>query len=139
MPKLSSVHTEKVFEDELTEHLAAHGWSIRTHLKDATSYSRELALFPDDLVAFVKETQPVEWAKFKRWHNGDSERMLVKRVAEQLDRWGTLHLLRKGFKDRDAKFFLCQFMPANRKNPQLWDVVQREPPHGHPTAPLQPA
>ena len=45
--------------------------------------------------------------------------MLVKRVAEQLDKWGTLHLLRKGFKDRDAKFFLCQMRPANRKNKQL--------------------
>ncbi len=121
MPKLSSVHTERIFEDELTDHLRAHGWAIRTHLKDATGYSRELALYPDDLVAFVKETQPEEWAKFRRWHNGESEKMLAKRVAEQLDRWGTLHLLRHGFKDRDARFFLCQFMPANRKNPKLWE------------------
>lgn len=119
MPKLSNVHTERVFEDELTGHLAKNGWSVRTHLKDATSYSRELAIFPDDLVSFVQETQPEEWAKFRKWHNGDSEKMLVKRVADQLDKWGTLHLLRKGFKDRDAKFFLCQLRPANRKNPKL--------------------
>lgn len=121
MPKLSSVHTERVFEDELTDYLAKNGWSVRTHLKDATSYSRELALFPDDLLTFIQQTQPAEWAKFRKWHNGDAERMLVKRVAEQLDKWGTLHLLRNGFKDRDAKLFLCQFMPANQKNPQLWD------------------
>ncbi len=119
MPKLSNVHTERVFEDELTGHLTKNGWVIRTHLKDAASYSRELALYPDDLVAFVQETQPEEWAKFRKWHNGDSEKMLVRRVAEQLDKWGTLHLLRKGFKDRDAKFFLCQLRPANRKNPKL--------------------
>lgn len=117
---LSNVHTEKIFEDELCGHLATNGWSVRTHRKDATAYSRELALFPDDLLAFVQETQPAEWAKFKRWHNGQSEQMFVKRVAEQLDKHGTLHLLRHGFKDRDAKFFLCQFRPAHRKNPQLW-------------------
>lgn len=120
MPQLTNVHTEKVFEDELCEYLAANGWSVRTHLKDATAYSRELAFFSDDLLAFVQETQPAEWAKFKRWHNGQSEKMFVKRVAEQLDKHGTLHLLRHGFKDRDAKFFLCQFRPAHKKNPQLW-------------------
>lgn len=121
MANLSNVHTERVFEDELCEHLACLGWSVRTHLKDATSYTRELALFPDDLLAFVQETQPAKWAKFKKWHNGQSETMFVKRVAEQLDKHGTLHLLRHGFKDRDAKFFLCQFRPAHKKNPQLWD------------------
>ena len=35
MTKLTTVHTERVFEDELTDHLAANGWSIRTHLKNA--------------------------------------------------------------------------------------------------------
>ena len=59
VPELSNVHTEKVFEDELCAHLAAHGWSVRTHLKDAKTYSRELALFPDDLLAFVQATQPL--------------------------------------------------------------------------------
>lgn len=121
MATLSNVHTERIFENELCEHLAANSWSVRTHLQDATSYSRELALFPDDLLAFVQETQPSEWTKFRKWHNGDAEKMFVKRVAEQLDKHGTLHMLRTGFKDRDAKFFLCQFRPAHKKNAQLWE------------------
>jgi len=116
----ASVHTEKVFEDELCAQLEANGWKVRTHLKDATTYSRELAIYPDDLLAFVQETQPAEWTKFKAWHNGQSEAMFVKRVAEQLDKHGTLHLLRHGFKDRNARFFLCQFRPAHTKNQQLW-------------------
>lgn len=120
MARLSNVHTEKIFEDELCDHLTGNGWTVLTHPKEAASYSRELALFPDDLLAFVQDTQPAEWEKFKKWHNGQSESMFVKRVAEQLDKHGTLHLLRHGFKDRDAKFFLCQFRPAHRKNPQLW-------------------
>ena len=138
MPTLSNVHTENVFEDEVCAHLAAHGWSVRRHLKgaktssralallkDAETYNRELALFPDDLLAFVQATQPDEWAKFRKWHNGDSEAMFVKRVAEQLDRHGTLYLLRHGFKDRDARFFLCQFRPAHQKNPTLWQHYAR--------------
>ena len=63
MTNLSNVHTERIFENELCDHLAANGWSVRTHLQNAKSYNRELALFPEDLVAFVQETQPTEWAK----------------------------------------------------------------------------
>jgi type I restriction enzyme R subunit len=120
MPSLTHVHTELIFENELCADLKANGWSVRTHLKDATSYDRERAIFAEDLLGFVQQTQPAEWDKFKKWHNGQSETMFVKRVADQLDKHGTLHLLRHGFKDRDAKFFLCQMRPAHKKNPQLW-------------------
>lgn len=125
MPQLSNVHTERVFENELCDHLASHGWTVRTHLQNATSYSREQALFPEDLLAFVKETQADEWAKFKTWHNGRSEDVFVKRVAEQLDKHGTLHLLRHGFKDRNARFTLCQFRPAHKKSLLLWDHYEK--------------
>src|ERR1035437_7586928 len=129
MAELTNVHTERIFENELCDHLAANGWSVRTHLKDATSYSRELAIFPEDLLAFVQETQPKEWAKFKQWHNGQTEAIFIKRVADQLNKYGTLHLLRHGFKDSGSggttKFFLCQFMPAHHKNQQLWNDYEK--------------
>ena len=125
MAKLSHVHTERIFEDELCTHLSQHGWAVRTHLKDAADYRRDLAILPSDLLAFVQETQPKEWAKFQKWHNGQSDSIFVKRVAEQLDKHGTLHLLRHGFKDRDAKFSLCQFQPAHRKNPQLLEWYEK--------------
>ena len=124
-PISASIHTEKVFEDELCAQLAASGWVIKTHLQNATRYSRELAIFPDDLLAYVKETQPLEWAKFKKWHNGASEDVFVKRVANQLDTHGTLHALRHGFKDVDAKFSLCQFRPAHKKNPKLLEAYAK--------------
>jgi type I restriction enzyme R subunit len=117
-----SIHTEKVFEDEVCRHLASTGWAVKTHLQDAESYSRELAIYPDDLLDFVKTTQPLEWAKFKKWHNGKSDEIFVKRVAKQLDTHGTLHVLRHGFKDVDAKFFLCQFRPAHKKNAKLLET-----------------
>ena len=84
MPTTTNVHTEKVFEDELCAQLEANGWKILNHPKNAPSYSRELAIFAADLLAFVQDTQPTEWAKFKKWHNGQSEQIFVKRVAKQL-------------------------------------------------------
>ncbi|EKD98298.1 MAG: hypothetical protein ACD_23C00493G0003, partial [uncultured bacterium] len=125
MPSTTNVHTEKVFEDELCAQLESTGWKILTHLKNAPSYSRELAIFAADLLAFVQDTQPTEWAKFKKWHNGQSEQMFVKRVAKQLDTHGTLHVLRHGFKDVDAKFSLCAFKPAHSKNPKLVELYAK--------------
>ena len=127
MPTTSNVHTERVFENELCAQLEANGWSVKTHPKQATSYSKEYAILAEDLLVFVQETQPTEWAKFKKWHNGQSEAVFVKRVAKQLDTYGTLHLLRHGFKDVDAKFFLCQFKPAHKKNPKLLDLFKKKP------------
>lgn len=139
MATLSNVHTERIFEDELCDHLTTHGWSERFHIDAAKAaqrgaslangYSREFALLPDDLLTFIQETQPEEWAKFKKTHNGQSEPVFLKRVSEQLNRHGMLHVLRHGFKDSGSggtsKFFFCQFRPANKKNPQLWDWYGR--------------
>ena len=41
MATTSNVHTERVFEDELCAQMKSNGWAIKTHLKDASSYSRE--------------------------------------------------------------------------------------------------
>jgi type I restriction enzyme, R subunit len=125
MPTTSNVHTERVFENELCAQLEAHGWSVKTHPKQAASYSKEYAILAEDLLAFVQDTQPREWAKFKKWHNGQSEQVFVKRVVKQLDTHGTLHVLRHGFKDVDAKFQLCAFKPAHKKNLKLLDLYKK--------------
>lgn len=119
------IHTESVFEDELCTQLQAAGWTVRTHLKDATGYSRDLAVYPDDLFAFIKDTQPKEWAKVVKRHNGASESIFLKRLAQALDTKGTLGVLRQGFKDVDASFALCQFKPASGKNPALLENYKK--------------
>ncbi len=125
--RLGAVHKELAFEDEVCEYLVGTGWSIRTHLKDATTFNRESAIYPDDLLAFVQSTQPKEWAKFKKWHNGDADALFCKRVADQLDSHGTLHVLRHGFKDVSSRFFVFQGRPATDKNPDLavWYAANR--------------
>jgi type I restriction enzyme R subunit len=125
VPTTANVHTERVFENELCAQLEAHGWSVKTHPKQASTYSKEYAILAEDLLAFVQGTQPTEWAKFKKWHNGQSEQVFIKRVAKQLDIHGTLHLLRHGFKDVDAKFQLSAFQPAHKKNPKLLELFKK--------------
>lgn len=49
-------HTEIHLETEICEHLKSNGWLYE--LDDASKYDRARALFPDDVQAWVRATQP---------------------------------------------------------------------------------
>jgi type I restriction enzyme R subunit len=59
-----NVHTEVHLENEISAHLAAHGWLYGAG--DAARYDRARALFPDDVVAWVRETQPKAWEMLEK-------------------------------------------------------------------------
>jgi type I restriction enzyme R subunit len=108
-------HKETPFETELVAHLTTHGWLEG----DPARYDRALALYPDDLIGWLQETQPQEWTKLAAQKKGDTARLLLERVARLLDKDGALVLLRHGFKDHNARFDLCQFQPSHGFNPAL--------------------
>jgi type I restriction enzyme R subunit len=137
----TAIHQEVVFEDEICKHLSAHGWDFdgplpykKGHAYDAC-YDRRLALVPEDTIAWVKKTQGETWAKFTAHHKDDAEagKEFARLLAAELDReqkqikkddpqlWGSLRLLRRGFKHINATFKMAQFAPANSLNPKLWD------------------
>lgn len=110
---MASLHTEINFEQDICDHLKANGWH---YSPDDTGYDRELALFPEDAIDWIKSTQDKEWQKVKALHNGSSEKKLLQRLAEMLDKDGSLSVLRHGFKNVNAKFAMCQFKPAQSVN-----------------------
>lgn len=137
----SAIHQEVVFEDEICKHLSTHGWTFdgplpykKGHAYDAC-YHRRLALVPEDAVGWVKKSQGEAWAKFTAHHKdeADAQKEFVRLLAAELDRehkqikkddpqvWGSLRLLRRGFKHINASFKMAQFAPANSLNPKLWD------------------
>ena len=112
---MPDTHTEVVFENELCEHLAAHGWHYSA---DDTGYDAERALFPEDLFAWLKETQPAEWAKHEASAKGHAEAALLDRLLKLLEERGTVWVLRNTVKAVAAKFDLCQFKPSHGLNPE---------------------
>ncbi|GAB4200759.1 MAG: DEAD/DEAH box helicase family protein [Roseiflexaceae bacterium] len=106
-------HREHNFEEDVVAHLLAHGWLEGR----SDAYDRELALYPEDVLGWLQDTQPAEVDKLARTHNGDTGRVLVRRLAEELDKVGTLAVLRRGFKHISARFEMCQFQPAQGLNP----------------------
>ena len=112
---MAEKHAEVTFEQELVASLLSHGWQEG----DPKRYDRTLALYLDNLIGWLQETQPQEWAKLAAFYHGDPSLHVLEYVAKLLDKEGTLALLRRGFKDGNARFQLCQFKPSHGFNPQL--------------------
>ncbi|MFO1432113.1 MAG: DEAD/DEAH box helicase family protein [Candidatus Competibacteraceae bacterium] len=112
---MSDKHQEKHFETELVDCLTAGGWLEGEPAK----YDRALALYPEDLIGFLQDTQPREWEKLSHNYGADAETRLCERAVKLLDDLGALTLLRHGFKDKNARFQLCQFKPSHGFNPQI--------------------
>ena len=116
-------HHEVAFEAEICQHLVAHGWLYSS--TDA-GYDRELALFPEDVFGWLADTQPEQLAKrIKPDLTGEALAKAQAGVLNTLVKMlggdpkangGTLSVLRRGFKDLNAQFSMCQFRPNTTLN-----------------------
>ena len=119
-----SKHTEYWFEDELATRLAANGW---LYSKDDDGCDRELALYLDDVFAWLADTQGDALAQKVKATDPEplqtkARAQLLTRLTQVLDKpfaqgGGALNVLRHGFKDIATKFDMCQFRPAQALNP----------------------
>lgn len=117
--------SELTFQNDIIAQMLEDGWM----LGEASNYNRALALYEEDLLAFIKETQDENWQKFAKNYPQDPEGKFLEKVAAQLAKadksatnaalrtFGTLGVLRHGIKDRNARFQLCQFRPDHDLNP----------------------
>lgn len=117
------IQHEDVFEAELCEYLAAHGW---LYSPNDEAYDRERALFPADLLAWLSETQPEEFAKVVKPESSGPQRSqavdrLLDRVmkvasTDPMNSGGTLNVLKRTVAVTPGKFSLFQGRPATSFN-----------------------
>jgi type I restriction enzyme R subunit len=110
-------HNEIAFETELCEHLAANGW---LYSANDTGYDRQRALFPEDVFAWLEQTQQDELAKILKPGMSlaaieKAKNALLDRLAKVLNQsepsGGTLFVLRRGFQHVPASFSMLQKKP----------------------------
>ncbi len=116
---------ELTFQNDMIRQLVANGWL----LGNPENYNRELALYEEDLLGFVQDTQDGQWQKFCKLYPNNPEQKFLERVASQLNKadpnaankemrtFGMLGVLRHQIKDRGTRFSLCQFKPEHDLNP----------------------
>jgi len=113
-----SLHKEIRFEDDVVDHLAAHGWLYE--IGAGARHDRSRALFPEDLVAWVRDSQPEAWDALSKTHAAAAEAVLLDRLRKSLDERGVLDVLRGGLDmvGLRSRLSLAQFKPAMGMNPE---------------------
>ena len=66
---MSDQANERIFQDDIIRQMVANGWVEGK----PENYQRESALYTEDVLSFVKETQPKEWLKFCKTFPVDSD------------------------------------------------------------------
>lgn len=114
---MSDKARERAFQDHIIAALASAGWLIG----DSAHYDRERAIYPEDLIGFVQQSQPEGWQKYCKTYGEAPERHLLDAAVRQLTRseGGTLWLLRNQIEDRGHRLKLASFKPDNDLNPEL--------------------
>lgn len=107
MEKHKAKHVESVFESEIVSYLTSTQWIEGT----SAGYDKDLALYPEDLIGYIKTTQPQAYEKMQKREGAKTDEVLCKHVAKEMDKHGCLHYLRKEIKYIGSKFKLCQFKP----------------------------
>ena len=75
-----AAHHEVNFEEHIVEQLAKRGWLVG----DAAGYDRERALYPDDVIGWIRETQPEKWERLERAQGAAAPRAVLDRLAKVL-------------------------------------------------------
>jgi len=71
------------------------------------------------VIDFITATQPREWEKLKQHHGAQVKERFLARLTREVERRGTLEVLRRGIKDWGCKFRLAYFKPASSLNLEL--------------------
>ena len=127
---MSSIH-EAAFEAHIAGFLVEHGGYRRR--KDGTTdgeshFDSVAGLDTADLFEFIGATQPGEWVRLVDAGYGGDEVLaragFVQRLASQLDKRGTVDVLRHGVMDRNVRIRLAFFRPASGLAPELVDLYE---------------
>jgi len=119
-------YEEQDFETHIVEHLTDTARGDGQYVqRESADYDKNLCLIPEEVITFVKATQPKEYEKLQRQYGDETDRNLCLRLRKNIQRWGTLKVLREGIKDRGAKIRLVYFRPASTLNPEHETLYQQ--------------
>ena len=119
-------YTEYAFETAIEHHLTATGGYEKGN---RDTFDTACGLFPYDVIAFIKATQPREWEYLANIQKEKTEETLLDNLCRALnsEHEGCLSVLRHGFKCFGRLFHIAYFAPASRMNPETQKLYAANP------------
>jgi len=106
---------EAAFETVIEAHLLQNGYVAVAR----EGFDRGRAIFPETVLAFIRETQPKEWAKLEDLHGDRTGEQILADLCKWMDANGSLATLRHGFKCYGRTLRAAFFKAAHELNPEL--------------------
>ena len=106
---------EAAFETVIEHHLLGHGY-VRL---SGAGFDRERAIFPETVLAFIRETQPDALSKIEALRGERTGEQVLGDLCKWMDAHGSLATLRHGFKCYGRTLRVAFFKAAHELNPEL--------------------
>ncbi|WP_321529011.1 type I restriction endonuclease [Sedimenticola selenatireducens] len=110
---------EAAYERSLCQALVDSGYDKLSPDKD---WDVELALCPNVLLDYIRESQPDAWKQLQGHYGASVDAKVIDEICRQIKKEGMLAILRNGIRDRGVAYRLVQFAPPTSLNP---DVANR--------------
>ena len=117
-----SGHTERDFETAIEAGLTGSGGFEK---RSPNAFDEALALFPDDVSGFLKNSQPAKWEALEALLGPKTATTVLDNLSKELELKGTLHVLRHGFKCYGKTFRMAYFRPNTSMNPEAAENYAR--------------
>ena len=112
--------TEKKFEEYIEKSLISNGFSS-IHFSE---YDRNLCLLKDNVIDFIKRTQPEQWGRLTEIYDIDTDNKVLSRISTEISKRGIIDVLRNQVVDRGVYLNLCYFEPNSDLNPEHSNLFQ---------------
>src|SRR3989344_4691927 len=113
--------SEKAFQNDIIAHLVSTGYKKR----GKENYNKALYIDAELMFKFIQDTQEKTWKKFQRVHAEISEERFFYLLINEINKKGTINVLRNGFKDAGCYFQLFYPKPNNKKNQDLFEKFEK--------------
>tara|TARA_B100001063_G_C16773348_1_gene563206 strand:- start:41 stop:2827 length:2787 start_codon:yes stop_codon:yes gene_type:complete len=117
-----NITSEQTFETAIVEHLVNEGGYVEGQ---PSFYSTELGMFKEEVLDFLKDTQPKQWKKLNEIHGDDIEKRVLLRLYKEMDLRGALDVIRNGFVDYGVRFKMAYFEPESSLNPETMALYNK--------------
>lgn len=104
------------FEDHIVNYLTREVKEY--NLVHQNKYDKKLCIIPEDVLAFIKESQPKKYKNIQTHLGASTDTKIVEAVAKSLRNNKTLKTLRSKLRFYGERLDLVYFQPANNKTPE---------------------
>lgn len=118
---MSKKLSEYRFEEWIEKSLNNQGYTSRLY----TEYDKDLCLIIEDVIGFIKDTQPEEYDKLYSQFDSSTDSQICKTINDTIGKRGIVETLRKGISTRGCSFDLVYFQPKSGMNQDHINLFQK--------------